>query len=38
VNNGINESIFVTNRANYLIPSRAQRSFPGLARSGSEHA
>ena len=30
VNNGINEFIFVTHRANYLIPPRAQRSFPLL--------
>ena len=30
-NNGINEFIFVTNRANYLIPPRRQRSFPLLA-------
>ena len=28
VNNGINEFIFVLKRANYIIPSRAQRSFP----------
>jgi hypothetical protein len=31
VNNGINEFIFVLRRANYLIPSRADRSFPLLA-------
>jgi hypothetical protein len=30
VNNGINEFIFVVRRANYLIPSRAERSFPQL--------
>lgn len=30
VNNGINEFIFVLRRANYLIPSRADRSFPLL--------
>ena len=30
VNNGINEFIFVLKRANYIIPSRAQRSFPLL--------
>ena len=30
-NNGINEFIFVTNRANYLIPPRPNRSFPLLA-------
>ncbi len=30
VNNGINEFIFVLKRANYVIPSRAQRSFPLL--------
>jgi dye decolorizing peroxidase len=28
VNNGINESIFVLRRANYLVPSRPRRSFP----------
>jgi hypothetical protein len=37
-NNGINEYIFVTNRANYLIPSRAQRSFPGLPEDRSAQA
>jgi hypothetical protein len=31
VNNGINEFIFVLNRANYILPARAQRSFPLLA-------
>jgi hypothetical protein len=31
VNNGINEFIFVVKRANYILPSRAQRSFPLLA-------
>ena len=30
VNNGINELIFVTNRANYAVPSRAERAFPLL--------
>jgi len=30
VNNGINEFIFVTHRANYFVPPRAQRSFPLL--------
>jgi hypothetical protein len=30
VNNGINEFIFVVKRANYILPSRAQRSFPLL--------
>lgn len=30
VNNGINEFIFVLRRANYLVPARAQRSFPGV--------
>ncbi len=30
VNNGINEFIFVLRRANYILPSRAQRSFPLL--------
>lgn len=30
VNNGINEFIFVLKRANYIIPTRAQRSFPLL--------
>jgi len=29
-NNGINEFIFVTRRANYLVPPRAQRAFPLL--------
>jgi len=29
-NNGINEFIFVTHRANYFVPPRAQRSFPRL--------
>jgi hypothetical protein len=29
-NNGINAFIFVLNRANYLVPSRADRSFPLL--------
>jgi hypothetical protein len=30
VNNGINEFIFVLRRGNYMIPPRAQRSFPLL--------
>jgi hypothetical protein len=30
VNNGINEFIFVLRRGNYIIPPRAQRSFPLL--------
>jgi hypothetical protein len=30
VNNGINEFIFVLKRANYILPPRAQRSFPQL--------
>ena len=30
VNNGINEFIFVLKRANYIIPSRADRAFPLL--------
>ncbi|MGO9791151.1 MAG: Tat pathway signal protein [Solirubrobacteraceae bacterium] len=30
VNNGINEFIFVLKRANYILPSRPQRSFPLL--------
>ncbi len=30
VNNGINEFMFVLKRANYIIPSRADRSFPLL--------
>jgi len=30
VNNGINEFIFVLRRGNYVLPSRAQRSFPLL--------
>lgn len=36
VNNGINEFIFVLKRANYILPVRAQRSFPLLP--GREHA
>jgi hypothetical protein len=31
VNNGINEFIFVLKRGNYIVPARAQRSFPLLA-------
>jgi len=31
-NNGIKRFIEVTHRANYLVPTRAQRSFPGLTR------
>ena len=30
VNNGINEFMFVLKRANYILPSRPQRSFPLL--------
>ena len=30
VNNGINEFIFVVKRANYIVPTRSQRSFPLL--------
>ncbi|HTW11932.1 MAG TPA: twin-arginine translocation signal domain-containing protein [Solirubrobacteraceae bacterium] len=30
VNNGINEFMFVLRRANYIVPSRADRSFPLL--------
>lgn len=30
VNNGINEFIFVTHRANYIVPPRVRRSFPLL--------
>ena len=30
VNNGINEFIFVVKRANYILPTRSQRSFPQL--------
>ncbi len=30
VNNGINEFIFVLKRANYILPSRADRAFPLL--------
>jgi hypothetical protein len=33
VNNGINEFIFVLKRANYLLPPRNLRSFPGLDSS-----
>ncbi|HEX4034851.1 MAG TPA: hypothetical protein VHX66_10440 [Solirubrobacteraceae bacterium] len=36
VNNGINEFIFVLRRANYILPTRAQRSFPLLP--DREHA
>jgi hypothetical protein len=31
VNNGINEFIFVLKRANYIVPVRAERSFPLLS-------
>ena len=34
VNNGINEFIFVLKRANYILPSRPDRSFPLLAGRG----
>jgi hypothetical protein len=30
INNGINEFIFVVKRANYILPTRRQRSFPLL--------
>jgi hypothetical protein len=30
VNNGINSFIFVLKRGNYLVPTRAYRSFPLL--------
>jgi hypothetical protein len=30
VNNGINEFIFVLRRGNYVVPARAERSFPLL--------
>ncbi len=33
VNNGINEFIFVLNRANYVVPPRARRSFPEVPRA-----
>ncbi|MGB0091485.1 MAG: hypothetical protein WBP81_02975, partial [Solirubrobacteraceae bacterium] len=36
VNNGINEFIFVLKRANYILPPRADRSFPLL--TGRERA
>jgi hypothetical protein len=39
VNNGINEFIFVLNRANYILPPRTRRSFPllpGRARALAE--
>ncbi|HUO72306.1 MAG TPA: hypothetical protein VMU39_16170 [Solirubrobacteraceae bacterium] len=36
VNNGINEFIFVLKRANYIVPTRSQRSFPLLP--GRDHA
>ncbi len=32
VNNGVNEFIFVLKRANYIVPPRAQRSFPLVSR------
>ena len=32
VNNGINEFIFVLKRGNYLLPPRADRSFPAASR------
>ena len=34
VNNGINEFIFVLRRGNYIVPPRAQRSFPLLPGRG----
>jgi hypothetical protein len=36
VNNGINEFIFVVKRANYIVPTRLDRSFPLLP--GRQHA
>jgi hypothetical protein len=35
VNNGINEFIFVLKRANFILPRRAERSFPQLPGRGS---
>jgi hypothetical protein len=35
VNNGINEFIFVLKRANYILPARAERSFPLLPGRGA---
>jgi len=35
INNGINEFIFVTKRGNYVLPARADRSFPLLPGGGS---
>jgi hypothetical protein len=35
VNNGINAFIFVQRRANYIIPSRPDRSFPLLRARNS---
>jgi hypothetical protein len=35
INNGINEFIFVLKRANYIIPPRAERSFPMLSGRGA---
>jgi hypothetical protein len=35
VNNGINEFIFVLKRANYIVPARAERSFPMLSGRGA---
>jgi hypothetical protein len=32
VNNGVTEFIFVLKRANYVVPPRAQRSFPLVRR------
>ena len=31
INNGINEFILVLRRANYILPTRAERSYPLLA-------
>lgn len=39
INNGINQFILVLKRANYIVPSRANRSFPllpGLAEPWSQ--
>jgi hypothetical protein len=35
VNNGINEWLSVHDRANFLVPPRAMRAFPGLPGSGA---
>ncbi len=40
VNNGINEFMFVLKRANYILPTRAERSFPQLPnrQAGLDHS